>query len=152
MAKLSQFKRNTKAFTEGTWKRPDPGSDLEILSRGYTDTYYDAQASKQRAAAKGFNGDTEKLPVAIKRRINIDCLIAHVLVDVRGLEGEDGKPVSFATFCDLIRDPDYSDLANAAFAAASMVTNEREADLADTEGNSSPASAGTSNGASIATS
>ncbi|WP_376959634.1 hypothetical protein ABNQ39_06930 [Azospirillum sp. A26] len=134
MANLASLKRSSTALTTGAWKRPDPDLDLQILTRGYTDEYQDAQASKQRKAAKGFGGDPEKLPVALKRSINIECLIKHCLIDVK-MKDDDGAPVTFEEFCDTIRDPDFSELATAAFTAAGMVSADREADAKEAEGN-----------------
>lgn len=122
MAKLSQYRRDAKSFQDGSWVRPNPDEDLEILTRGMGDAYADAQAAAQRRAAVGYGGDIEKLPVKIKRAININSLINNCLLDVRGLKGDDDKDVSFAEFCDLIRDPDYPALASAAFVAAGMVS------------------------------
>jgi hypothetical protein len=135
MAKLSSFKRNTTAFNEGEWVRPDPGEDLEIKARGLGDAYADAQAAKQRRAAKSFGGDTEKLPVAMKRRINVECLIDHALMDVRGLEHEDGKPVGFEEFCDMLRSDDYPGLVALSFTAAAMVGDAQRADIEEAKGN-----------------
>jgi len=135
MANLSSFKRNSVAFLEGAWKRPDPERpDFEIRTRGFTDRYHDLQAAKQRKAAKGFGGDVNKLPVATTRRINIDCLIAECLLDVK-LTDDDKQPVTFEEFCEALRDPDQVDLQNAAFTAAGMVTNERAADAKEAAGN-----------------
>jgi len=134
MANLASRKRNSVAFTEGAWKTPDPDMDLRIKTRGFTDEYHDLQAAKQRKAAKGFGGDTSKLPVALTRSINIECLIKCCLLDVQ-MTDDDGNTVTFDEFCDAIRDPDYVDLANAAFSAAGMVTSERESDVKEAEGN-----------------
>ncbi|KAA0576675.1 hypothetical protein [Azospirillum sp. Sh1] len=134
MANLASRKRSTAAYTTGVWKRPDLDMDLEILTLGMGDEYLDMQAAKQRKAAKGFGGDTEKLPAALKRKINIECLIACCLRDAR-FKDDDGAEVSFEEFCDLIRDPEYPDLSNAAFTAATMATSDRESDAKEAEGN-----------------
>jgi hypothetical protein len=73
MAKISTFKINFRAQKEGEWVPPgEEYGDLEILTRGLTDTYFDAQAARQRRAAVGFNGNVDKLPLAIRRAINLD--------------------------------------------------------------------------------
>ena len=135
MRKISAFKKNPAVQAEGVWKRPDAGEDLEIKSRGFTDEYTDAQAAKQRQAAKGFGGDTEKLPAALKRKINVECLIKHSLVDVRGLEDDAGKSVKFDAFCEMLRSGDYPALVSAAFMAAALASDERESDLKEALGN-----------------
>lgn len=134
MANFSSLKRNPTAFKEGAWKHPDPDMDLEIQTRGLTDAYYDRQAAKHRKAAKSFGGDVDKLPLAMKRRLNIECLIAECLLDVK-MKDDDGKDVTFEEFCEAILDPDCVDLANAAFTAATMVSNERNADAKELVGN-----------------
>jgi hypothetical protein len=132
MAKLSTFKTNSRALKEGEWVRPgEEYGDLEILTRGLTDTYFDAQAARQRRAAVGFGGNVDKLPVAIRRAINLDLLIEHVVLDVRNLEHDDGTKVTFDQFTQMLRDPDYAELATACFAAASLVGRRRAVDVED---------------------
>jgi uncharacterized protein YukE len=114
MANLASRKRNSTAYTSGVWKRPDPDMDLEILTLGMGDEYLDMQAAKQRKAAKGFGGDTEKLPAAMKRKINIECLIACCLRDVK-FNDDDGNPVSFAEFCEFLRDPEWAGALDSGF-------------------------------------
>lgn len=129
MAKLALFRVNGRAVREGEWVPVEEYGDLEILTRGFGDEYTDAQARKQRQAAKAYGGDTDRLPVKIRRQINVDCLISHVLRDVRNLEHDDGSPVTFPEFCDLLRDPDYPGLLLASFTAAAMAGARREVDL-----------------------
>lgn len=136
MAKLSAFKIDSKAVESGEWVNPgDEYDGLEILTRGFTDAYVDAKASKVRKAALGFGGDASKLPNAIGRAITVDCLVKHTLLDVRGLSDDDGQPVTFARFVELLRDPDYSELLNAVVAAAALAGKRHKALLADDAGN-----------------
>ena len=136
MAKLSQLKQDHAAITEGEWIRVgDEYDDLEILTRGITDLYLDAQAAKQRRAAVGFGGDVDRLPVAIRRKINVECLIAHVVLDVRNLTDDAGQPVSFAQFKELLHDRDYTPLVSACFLAASQVGRRTAADIEEASGN-----------------
>jgi hypothetical protein len=144
MAKLSSFRQDSRAIQEGEWVRVgEEYDDLEIRTRGFTDAYFDAQAARQRKAAVGFGGDVTKLPSAIRRQINVECLIQHVVLDVRNLTHDDGRPVTKEEFYDLLRDPDYAELVIACFRAASLVGQRRAADLEEAEGNSASASAGT---------
>jgi hypothetical protein len=136
MAKLSAFKTDSKAIHEGEWIRVgEEYDDLDIRTRGFTDAYFDAQAAKQRKAAVGFGGDVSKLPSALRRQINIECLLAHVVLDVRNLQHDDGRNVTFEEFKEMLRDPDYGELLSACFKAASMVGQRRAADLEDAAGN-----------------
>lgn len=143
MAKLSSFRTNSKAIQEGEWvKVGEEYDDLEIKTRGFSDVYFDAQAAKQRRAATGFGGDVTKLPSALRRSINVEALIAHVVLDVRNLTDDAGKPVTKDQFCDLLRNDDYAELVVACFKAAGQVGQRKAADIEDAVGNSRLPSAG----------
>lgn len=142
MAKLSAFRVDSKAINQGAWIKPgEEYDDLEILTRGFTDAYTDARAAKVRRVALHYGNDANKIPAAEQRAITVDCLISHVLLDVRGLSDDAGNPVPFGQFCDLLRDPDFSDLFVACIKAATMVGTQRRQDAADAVGNSAPPSA-----------
>jgi hypothetical protein len=142
MARLSAFRVDSKAIEAGAWVKPgDEYDDLEIQTRGFTDVYTDAKAAKLRRAALQYGGDQAKIPNAVVRRVIVDCLIGHLLLDVRGLADEAGAPVAFAGFCDLLRDPDYSPLVNACIQAASTVGLIKAAVAGDDLGNSATPSA-----------
>lgn len=143
MAKLSAFKTDSKAVAEGEWVRVgEDYDDLEIRTRGMTDAYTNARDARHRKAAVGFGGDVSKLPVEIRRRINIDCLATFLVLDVRNLTDDDGAPVTVDAFKDLLSDPDYDDLVTACYRAASQVGKRKADDLADAAGNFVPASVG----------
>lgn len=136
MAKLSAFRVNSKAVTEGEWVRiGDEYDDLEIKTRGRTDQYHDATARRQRKAAAGFGGDVTKLPLAIRREINVECLIEFVVLDVRNLLDDAGEPVTLDQFRALLRDPDYKELVEACYIAAEMVGQRRAAEAEEARGN-----------------
>jgi hypothetical protein len=147
MAKLNQFRQNASAIQQGEWVRvAEEYDDLEIQTRGFTDAYFDAQAARQRRAAVGMGGDVSKLPSALKRSINLDCMIAHVLLTppVRNLVDDDGEPVSADAFFSMLRDPNYASLLNACFIAAAQVGQRRADDVTEAVGNSEPSSPGSS--------
>lgn len=136
MARLTAFKVDSHAIETGEWISPgEEYDDFEIKCRGFNDAYYDAQARRLRRAALPFGGDTTKVPNSIQRDIRIECLINHILLDVRGLADADNKPVDFAGFCDLIRNPDFGQLVVACMTAASLVGRQAAADKADAAGN-----------------
>jgi hypothetical protein len=58
-------------------------------------------------------------------------VIEHVVLDVRNLEHDDGTKVTFDEFTQMLRDPDYAELATACSAAASQVGKRRATDLED---------------------
>lgn len=138
MTKLSAFKQDSNAIENGEWvPLGDEYGDVEIFTRGFTDAYFDAQSAKQRKAARGVNGDTGALPTAIRRAINISCLVKHALCGdvVRNLTDDDGVPVTKDAFLELLEDPDYRELAGACFRAVGTVGQRRSADLEEAAGN-----------------
>lgn len=142
MARLNAFKIDSQAVEGGQWISPgDEYDDLMIRCRGYTDSYYDAQARKIRRAALPFGGDVAKVANSVQRDIRVECLIKHVVLDVKGLADESGAAVDFDRFCDLLRDPDYSQLVVACMTAAGLVGRQTAQDKADATGNSAAPSA-----------
>lgn len=136
MAKLSAFRVDSRAADEGAWLSPgDEYDDLEIKTRAMGDRYSDALTAKRRRAAVSLGGDTSKIPAAVARALLVDSLIDHCLQDVRGLSDDSGKPVDFAAFCALLRDPAYPDLLVAAIRAATAAGNVRAAVTEEAAGN-----------------
>lgn len=136
MARLNAFKIDSQAVESGQWVSPgEEYDDLMIRCRGWNDAYYDALNRKLRRAALPFNGDTTKIPNAISREIRVECLIAHILLDVKGLADDDGNTVDFARFCDLLRNPDYGQLVVAAMTAAGLVGRQVADAKTDAVGN-----------------
>lgn len=132
MARLSAFKVNSAAIEAGEWVSPgEEYDDLMIKTRGYGDAYYDAQAQKMRRAALAHNGDVAKVSNAKTREIRVECLITHLLLDVRGLADDDGNTVDFARFCEMLREPDYGPLVVACQTAAALVGRQAAQDKAD---------------------
>jgi hypothetical protein len=143
LAKLSSFRTDSQAIQAGEWVRVDDEyGDLEILTRGFTDAYFDAQARRQHAAARGFGGDANKLPSAIRRAINVECVIEHMVLDVRNLVDDQngGRAIPVQEFKDLLRNADYAELVVACFRAAGKVGQRRAMDLEEAVGNSPPPS------------
>lgn len=120
----------------GEWVRPgDEYDDLEILSRGYTDEYYDALAVKTRRASLAVGGDASKIPNSVQRDIRTDCLLEHIVLGVRNLTGDDDKPVPIEQFRDVLRDPDYVELNLACLKAAAAVGRSKAAEVEESAGN-----------------
>ena len=136
MARLSAFKIDSKMVESGDWVRVgEEYDDLEILTRGFTDQ------AKLRKAARGFGGDTAKLPISVSRALLVESLVQNVILDVRNLKDDAGQPVLMPAFVALLRDPDYAELVAACLKAASRVGLAKADDLADAVGNSAPPSA-----------
>lgn len=136
MAKIAKFRKNSAAIREGEWVKPgEEYDDMEILTRGFTDDYLDAQAQKLRRAASAWGNSPERIPVKIKREINTDCLLKYVILDVRNLQHDDGSAVSLDEFKDMLRDPDYDELLVACYRAAAQVGQIKQADVEEAVGN-----------------
>lgn len=142
MAKISSFRVDTKAIESGEWVSPgEEFDDLEILTRGFTDAYTDSRSARTRKAAIPFGGDVSKIPSVVGRNILVDCLVRHVLLDVRNLQDDDGESVKFPAFCTMLGSGDYPDLLRAAVQAANKVGVAKATDTADAVGNSPTPSA-----------
>lgn len=136
MAKLSAFTVNSGAIEAGEWIQPgEEYDDLKLKVRGFTDAYYDAQAQKLRRAALGFGGDVSKVPNAVQRDIRVECLIAHVVLDVANLSDDSGAAVDIGKFRDVLRQPGHGDLVVAVMRAAAMVGRGNAADVEHAVGN-----------------
>lgn len=136
MAKLRSFTVDHRSAEAGEWIRPgDEFDDLTLKVRGFSDRYYDDHAQRLRRAARPFGGDVAKVPSAIARSIRNDCLIDHVLLDVRNLEGDDGAPVTVDQLRELLRAPGHNDLSVAVIRAAGMVGRGLAADVEEAAGN-----------------
>jgi hypothetical protein len=138
MARLSRFRVDSTLLNEGEWVHPDEAEydDLEIKTRGFTDAYTDSRAVKLRRAAQRYGNDVARVPAHISRDITIEALIQHCLLDVRNIVDDNGNPITFDAFCNLLRNPDYADLVVAALKAASIVGMQHDGDREDATKNS----------------
>ncbi len=136
MAKLSSFSRDGRAMREGEWI--NPGAEyggLEIKTKAMSAAYADARAARLRRAARMAGGE-HKIGQDERNAIDLACLIETCLLDVRGLEHDDGSEVTFKEFCELLPKPEHSELAILAFNCAGQV-GQRHADQVEAaEGNS----------------
>lgn len=136
MAKLSAFRVDSAKIEQGEWISPGlEYDDMEVHVRGFTDAYFESQNLKLHRAARAFNGDTARVPMAVQRDIRIEALITHILLDVRGISTDEGTPVTLAQFCDVLRNPDYADLVMAVQKAAGQVGRNLTEDKKDAAGN-----------------
>lgn len=140
--KLSALKVDAGAIEDGQWvgNIPEMG-DLEVRVRGLNNAKYRRLQARlidavPRAKRQGGRLDPEE-----QDRITATCLRQTVLLDWRGLEGEDGQPVPYSEelASDLLTKPEFRRFREGVIWAASQVGEEQaEADRAD-EGNSGPA-------------
>lgn len=136
MARLAAFKVDSHAIENGQWVSPgEEYDDMELMVRGLTDSYFDAQASRLRRASFAYAGDTTKVPSAVQKQIRAECLVQHVFIDVRNLIGDNGEAVTADQFRSMLVNPDYSELVVAVIKAASRVGRGAAEELADAQGN-----------------
>jgi hypothetical protein len=138
MAKLSMFTSDTRAINDGTWIRVNEAlyGDLDILTRGHTDEFIDAQNARLRQAAQPYNNDPDRVPNAVRRDLNASLLRDYLVLDVRNLVDDDDAPVSKDQFIAMLDQPDYSKLARACWDAAARVTALSKEQLDAAKGNS----------------
>jgi hypothetical protein len=140
MAGIKSLRRDMAKVNEGEWRRlyldTNPDKDGYVLTKGVSTTYQDALNRRLSSAAKSFNGQVGKIPTAQANRIEVDASIECLFRDVRGLQLDDGgTDLTFAEFCDLIRQPDYRQLFLLASAAAAAVGVAAEEATAEAVGN-----------------
>lgn len=125
MASIRELKRDAAKVAEGEWVRlhldDDPDKDAWLRTLGHTDAFRDALSRRVAKVAQGFGGNAAKIPTAMARSIDIDLYSSMLFKDIRGLEDEAGKPVDFARFCELLREPDYQPLFTLCAAAVNSV-------------------------------
>lgn len=138
MAILKNFKQDSQAIENGEWV-PVGGDfdDLEILTKGMTDQYFDLQAAKLNKAARSVGGDVNRLPGKVRRQITVDCIRASLFMDVRNLWHDEEKlsPVTKDEFSALLADPDYMELVVAVMRAAGKVGQQRAEMVEEAVGN-----------------
>lgn len=147
MAILKKFKQDSTAINTGEWiVVGEEFDDLEILTKGLTDAYFDIQAAKLRQAARAYQNNVDRIPQAIRRRITAECLVSQVFMDVRNLFHDDAKtqPVTKEQFANLLLDPDYAELLVAVMRAAGKVGQQHTEALEEAVGNLSRPSEPTS--------
>lgn len=154
MAKLSAFKLNAAAISDGEWITVGVGADtFEIKTRGFTSRYRDALNSLRRDAARKANrglvpGATpftpDSLPPTLDDLCQGEALAQYCVLDVRGLQQDDGTPVSIEDFRQMLTDRDsYVSLLVLALNAASSVGQARTEEAQAAAKNSGTGFAGT---------
>jgi hypothetical protein len=141
MAKLSAFRSNTRAIADGAWVRVNEAlyDDLDILTRGYTDEFVDAQTLRLQRCAEPYQGDQTRIPNAVRRGVNAGLLRDFLVLGVRNLLDDDGSEVTRDEFLAMLEDPAYYRLNRACFDAAARVTTQAGDQIKAAEGNSAAA-------------
>jgi hypothetical protein len=131
MVSIATFTRNPTAMRDGEWISPGPEyDDLELKVRYLGHDFLDMVAAKRRVLSRRHGGD-DRIPSADLARINTEALVAHGILDVRGLTNGSGADVTIAEFRQLLLDPDNAELVNVVFTCCNRVGRARDDDLAD---------------------
>lgn len=123
---VSNLTRDAKAVSEGKWVDNIPGmGDVSFKVRGYTATdVTQARADLERKVAISERNEDGSLPARVAEAIMREVLSKHVFMDVKNLTAN-GKPATAEQVRAWLLDPNYEPLANAVFAASTMVDRAR---------------------------
>lgn len=139
--KITAAKINDAAIQsmDGVWQEDLPElGDLAVLVRGLNNKQYRMKFEAMVRAlppSKRKNGNVD--PIERDRLIGI-CMLDHVLLDWKNVEGSDGVAIPYSKDQAKIflTDPDYQKFRDGVFVAATRVGEAIEEDLASTEKNS----------------
>lgn len=127
MAKLKSLLTDIVAINDGMWVTVNPAlyDDLQIKTRGFTDQFVDAQQARFLKAKTDLNlREVDPLPNAVGRKINARLAQDFLVLDVRGLEDEDGQTVGVEPFKKMLENENASRLVRAVFEAAGRVSSK----------------------------
>lgn len=150
MASLSSILLSADRIKGGAWVpvHTPTGDTFDIRTRGFTPAYRDALAQLRLDAARDANKGAEPgqwiitpdtLPPSVADGCQAKALIAHCLLDIRGLFHDDAgaKPVTLAEFTALMLDPiSGAGIVRLVAEAAGSVTIAREDQVREAVGNS----------------
>lgn len=133
--KLNTMLRDMRAITDGAWVRPNgPQDDLEVKARGYTPGYRQ-KAEETFNAWQRLYGSPSKVPEDIGARTLAELLFDHCIIDLRGLEHDDGRPVTVGEAREIAGTVEGQPLYAVFKAAVDLVDARRKADAEDIAGN-----------------
>jgi len=98
---------NSAAENDGAWVEVIAG--VEVLVRGdHYGPFRQALADAVRAASRRL-GPHQVLSIEERERITYPLIVRHLLLDWRGIEGEDGSPIPFSQeeALKIFSNPDY---------------------------------------------
>jgi hypothetical protein len=133
--KLSDLQVNAAAIEQGVWidNIPDCG-DLRIKTKGINNTAWRRLfASLIRAlpkSAKREGASPDELDA-----INTQCLIETCLIEWENLVDDNGVPIPVSAAKEMLADPKWGRLRDAAFYAASWVADQSDESRKDEEKN-----------------
>ncbi len=136
---FSSLARDMRAVEEGVWVQPNPAEKAEFRVRAITAKYKmrrDAMVARLTRQHRLWDAVPEELKAAEQARI----LFEELVMEVRGIVHEDGRPVTLDEYRALASTFRGGPALDLAFAAVDMATARRESDARDAVGNSLPSS------------
>ena len=156
MSKLSAFTRDHAAITDGVWIAPDERNhpELQLRVKGRDGAFVDALSVEYRALIRRAREDgtlksrqgLDDLPVSTQTAVEDRLILSRLVLDVRGLQNDDGTPLTIAAFRELAVQELYRPLLDLAREAVAIATDRRAKDKAAAEGNSAKSSGTKPNG------
>ena len=137
--KLSSLARDMRAVEGGVWVQPNPAEGAEFRVRAVTAKYKmrrDGMVARLTRQHRQWDAVPEEIKAAEQARI----LFEELVLDLRGIFHDDGRPVTLAEYRALASTFRGGPALDLAFAAVDMATARRESDAQDAVGNSSPSS------------
>lgn len=152
--KLMNLAAPLAAAANGLWRGPWPEyGELEVKARPFTEAYQADLArsqaelvrqARQDGRLKGREG-WDDLPLDVRLAHSRSMLLDRLVADVRGVEEDEGKPLTVDRFRELAKDVEtWGPLSEAAHIAVSEVTGDRAALRKAAGGNFVPGSASSS--------
>lgn len=149
------FRRDTNAAKTGVLVKPGPEwGDMQLrvrpagsayddaLSRAKGELVREARAGNRLKPREGY----EQLPLSERQALGNRLCLQLLFIEPVGVTMA-GKPVSAAEYRELALTEEFGDLMDAVWAAVEIATAQRRVQVTDGEGNSSPRSDTSSNGA-----
>ncbi len=131
MAKLSSLRRDVARITAGEWLRlyidMDPDKDVWVEAKGITQPFRDEVQRRIKELAQKYGGDLRNAPPEVTRNVDVDMYCDRLLTNVRGLD-DDGRPVGFEEFCQLLRQEEFLELWQATQTAVQLFSGVKVED------------------------
>jgi len=137
--KIGQFKRDTAKVEGGDWVTDLPGLEgVSFKVRGLNSTHFaDTQSRLMRSIPAHKRGDDGSIPATLAYGVLGEAMALSLLLDWKGIEGDDGKPLAYdAALAKVwLTDVDFVHFHEAVMEAARRVDLRARNDAAQVEKN-----------------
>lgn len=135
--KLSEIKIDSAAVEGGAWRKAVGLSGVEFHLRGAGNSAWDALNEKLHRELPAASQHAVRLAREDVRRITVELLVGACLLDWRGIEDDQGKPIAFSPDVarEMLSDPDMARLRNSVAATAAKLSDETLAERDAASGN-----------------